>query len=75
MLEGAAKKCLIPPADVRMWFDHLAKRNRKGGAEKDAETRLRRKATAKEAEATQAAKQTETEATQACEETSCGVCQ
>ena len=35
---AAAQKCLLPPAEVKIWFDHLQK-NRKRGAEKAAATR------------------------------------
>ena len=77
-IHEVAKKCLLPPLEVRIWFDHLEQiqKNRKRGAEKAAETRRRKKEAAKqvaEAEVMQAAKQAATE--QSNEETFCGICQ
>lgn len=42
---AAAKKCLLPPAEVKIWFDHLLQiqKNRKRGAEKAAATRRQKK--------------------------------
>ena len=72
-----AKKCLLPPFEVRIWFEHLEQiqKNRKRGAEKAAETRRRKKAAAMQA-AMQAAKQAAPEQSdEADEETFCGVCE
>ena len=40
-----ARECLLSPAEVRIWFDHLTqiRKNRKRGAEKAAATRRRKR--------------------------------
>ena len=40
----AAQKCLLPPTEVKIWFDHLLQiqKTRKTGAEKAAATRCRK---------------------------------